>query len=204
MKNKIVTLLCIMTILITTGIVAANSDGGQTISDTAPEITNLVNEVAIDKELYEDIRLVPKVESNGAGAMDKTVQVQNIGDNSVFVRTVFAFEAGDLSWEDIHTGFNSDGSWFYYGLSEEVKVEIAGKDYYMVVATHNTALIKDAVTTNSLQTIGLYKNAAVTSDKVASLGGDFEMRIVSQATLDKVNFDKDPINADNHPWLNNN
>ena len=201
MKNKIVTLLCIMTILITTGIVAANSDGGQTISDTAPEITNLVNEVAIDKELYEDIRLVPKVESNGAGAMDKTVQVQNIGDNSVFVRTVFAFEAGDLSWEDIHTGFNYNDGWTYSGCSE---IYISGHKYYMVVATHNTALIKDAVTTNSLQTIGLYKNAAVTSDKVASLGGDFEMRIVSQATLDKVNFDKDPINADNHPWLNNN
>ena len=201
MKNKIVTLLCIMTILITTGIVAANSDGANTISDTAPKITNLVNMVAIDKELYEDIKLVPKVESNGTGATDKTVQVQNIGDNSVFVRTVFAFEAGALSWEDIHTGFNYNNGWTYSGCSE---ISIGGHKYYMVVATYDAKLNMDAVTTNSLQTIGLYKNAAVTSDKVASLGGDFEMRIVSQATLDKVNFDNDPINAENHPWLNNN
>jgi len=203
MKNKIVTLLCILTILITTCIAAANSDGSQTISETALEITNLVNGVAIDEYLYQETNLVPSVCVNESGktigAIEKDVKVKNIGSNQVFVRTIFAFEAGTLDWHDIHTGFNYNVGWDYLGCSE---IMIDDNKYYMVVATYDTKLGSNDITTCSLKTIGFYNE--VTSDKISSLGGDFEMRIVSQATLDKVNFANNPITKDNHPWVNNN
>lgn len=208
MKNKIVTLLCILTILITTCIAAANSDGSQTISDTEPEITNLINGNAVDDidgedvgVLHEDIKLVPTVKTDGTGAMAKVFQVRNDGYEAVYVRTIFAFEAGALGWEDIHTGFNYSDGWTYSGCSEII---IGGHKYYMVVAIYETVLKSGEVTKNNLKSIGFYNNAEVTNDKISSLGSDFEIRIVSQATFDSDIFDANPITADNHPWVNNN
>ncbi len=206
MKNKIVTLLCILTILITTCIAAANSDGSQTISDTEPEITNLINGNAVDDidgedvgVLHEDIKLVPTVKADGTGAMAKAIQVRNDGYEAVYVRTIFAFEAGALGWEDIHTGFNYGNEWEYSGC---IDIIIDGHKYYMVTVTYKNALNNDEITACSLKDIG-YKYW-VTSEQIASLGEDFEIRIVSQATLDKINFDNNSITADNHPWINSN
>lgn len=211
MKNKIVTLLCIMTILITTGIVAAQgrtADRFVTLADGEKVIIQHLN----DKDFppNNDIKdvLVPGVN------VDKKVTVKNVSGTassqsaSLYVRTTFAFEAGDVRSTDIyddymHIEFNNtlaDAStpyWSYPDFDRWKLISIKGEQYYMVTAKYYKQLESGDTTEPSLLNVGLESN--VTSDMASQFGDEFKMYVYSEASA--VNEFGD-YTSDYHPWLN--
>lgn len=191
MKNKIVTLLCILTILITTCIAAANSDGTAVISDEKATVTQLLNDAPFpyDEDGNEYVRgiLVPMVGNYDSSSLTKEVTVRNNSEATpLYVKSTFYFEAGDLTAEEFY-GVNSlmyiqfnNSDWNYSSWSTE---KIEGKTYYTITATYKSLLSAGSTTSASLQKMGL-KSAATNSD-VAGFGEDFEIKVVSQGATDK-------------------
>lgn len=129
MKNKIVTLLCIITILITTAVVALGGNR-QTMAisentDRLFEIDQMVDGRVVDEStnvelLYPMVGDVSKAQTetryiNGDGysfatnanIKDRVVTAKNVAKagtsgEPVFVRTLFAFESGGLTLEGFH------------------------------------------------------------------------------------------------------
>ena len=107
MKNKIVTLLCIIAILITTAIVSFADRQAYSIGKSQERA---VSEISQNIWTYDENGnyveagpgdlIYPVV--NNYGAVDRIVTVTNQSGVDVYVRTVFAFEAGDLEIGEFH------------------------------------------------------------------------------------------------------
>lgn len=129
MKNKIVTLLCILAILITTAVVAlgGNRQAATFSEDTERlfEIEQIVEGRVVDESsnvewLYPMVGAVSDsatttriIDGKGysfatnANVKDRVVTAKNVAKaetsgEPVFVRTVFAFETGGLTLEEFH------------------------------------------------------------------------------------------------------
>jgi len=190
MKNKIVTIVCILAIVMTTVIAAAGSDESLIISQENQEnvtVTNLLNDGAFPKGDYTKDVLYPMTENYGENATSKEVKVKNNSNSTpLYIRTIFYFEAGNLSAEDyfgqnnkMYIKFN-DTNWEYSSWSEAY---LDGKKFYTITATYADTtdaitLAPGDITSASLEKIGL--KSTVSSSDAAGFGEEFEMKVVSQ------------------------
>lgn len=219
MKNKMVTLLCIMTILITTAVVTfANQDTirREIETDTSPESADLIEQMIngqADYSVGNDIVLNPGYD------MDYLVNVTNVtASTPVYVRTVIAFESAGLEIDAFHEALNIvlDQNWSYTSNNEYISMKLDGVDYYMLVATYPASLNGGQTTPSNLLSIGF--ESAVSSEIAALFGEEYSIMVESQAvqtdgwanntgSLDDINeilniaFGK--ITSTNHPFDDN-
>ena len=113
--------------------------------------------------------------------LDKMVFVENKGNYDAYVRTVFAFEAGNYKTLDefkamMHLNLNTtDWSWDW----EETPVKIGGSKYFVAVATYTDILVPGKLTEISLSQIALDKSA--TNADVEAFGETYNILVKTQA-----------------------
>ncbi len=112
--------------------------------------------------------------------VDKMVFVKNKGNYDAFVRTVFAFEAGNYETlaefqEMVHLNINEE-DWTWNWLEEPVT--IGGSTYFIATATYNEVLEPGAITEISLSQISLDKTA--TNEDVKAFGETYQVLVKSQ------------------------
>ena len=141
---------------------------------------------------------------------DKMVFIKNKGDYDAFVRTVFAFEAGNYKTLDefkkmVHLNLNeTDFTWTWL----EAPVTIGESTYFVATATYNKVLAPGALTEISLSQIALDKTA--TNEDVKAFGDTYQILVKSQGIqADGFTDAKTALNegfgaiaADNIPWEN--
>ena len=144
--------------------------------------------------------------------LDKMVFIKNKGDYDAFVRTVFAFEAGNYTTLDqfksmVHLNLNnSDFTWVWV----ENPVTIGASTYFVATATYNKVLAPDALTEISLSQIALDKTA--TNADVEAFGETYQILVKSQGiqadgfenAADALDEGFGEITATNIPWENDN
>lgn len=117
---------------------------------------------------------------------DRYVSVENItNDTSVFVRTVFAFEAGELTLDEFHRDFEveinagDNAEWKWFDNSEWKTTEYNGKRYFVTSATYKCALTAGNTTQASLLEFGLTDDA--TNGTVEQFNDNYTLMVCSQA-----------------------
>jgi len=155
------------------------------------------------------------------GIVDKAVTVENKGTSEAYVRTWFAFEAGDMTWDEFNKYIlrnvnTTDWAWEWDKTATyEIEVPDVGlAKYYIAVATLTEALALDSETEESLIQLAMAKEAD--NSVVTPLGDEYVVLVLSQA-MQTANFedmddpadalaigfgDKEAGNAIgiNHPW----
>lgn len=121
-----------------------------------------------------------KITSDITGEIEKVVSVKNEGTAEAFVRTLLAFEAGELSFEqfeqNIHAKFNTTGDYELDWL--ETAIEVKGVKYYVACADYGKLAGKTAGDV-TLQSV--YMDKAATNEIVKQFGGAYEIIALSQA-----------------------
>lgn len=144
--------------------------------------------------------------------IDKMVFVKNKGDYDAYVRSVFAFEAGNYETlaefkEMVHLNLNeTDWTWEW----AEAPVTIGESKYFIATATYNKVLAPGALTEISLSQIAL--DSSATNADVEAFGETYQVLVKTQA-IQADGFD-DPdtalnegfgeINENNVPWESDN
>ena len=140
--------------------------------------------------------------------VDKMVFVKNKGDYDAYVRSVFAFEAGNYKTLDefkkmVHLNLNeTDFTWTWL----EAPVTIGESTYFVATATYNKVLAPGALTEISLSQIALDKTA--TNADVEAFGETYQILVKSQGiqadgfnnAIMALNDGFDVIDASNIPW----
>ena len=113
--------------------------------------------------------------------LDKMVFVKNKGTYDAYVRTIFAFEAGNYETLDefkamMHLNLNTT-NWSWEWQLEPVS--IGGSKYFVAVATYNDILEPGALTEISLSQIALDKTA--TNADVEAFGETYNVLVKTQA-----------------------
>ena len=145
--------------------------------------------------------------------LDKMVFIKNKGDYDAFVRTVFAFEAGNYETLDqfrsmVHLNLNeSDYTWKWVETPVEIpNAEGGTTNYFIATATYNKILAPGALTEISLSQIALDKTA--TNADVEAFGETYNILVKTQA-IQADGFESaaialdegfNPIDADNIPF----
>ena len=136
----------------------------------------------IGKDGYTDQIWNPENINN---EQDKMVFIKNKGDYDAFVRTVFAFEAGNYTTLDqfksmVHMNLNeSDYAWEWVETPVEIPNEEGGTTkYFIATATYNKILAPGALTEISLSQIALDKTA--TNADVEAFGETYQILVKSQ------------------------
>lgn len=155
-----------------------------------------------------------------ANVIDKFVFVKNTGSYNAYVRTVFAFEAGNLTPDEfdemMHVNANG-GSWdIAFDKDEMVPATINGVNYYIGVATYKRnggVVTPGEITRPSL--LQLFLDPEATNETVESFGDTYDILVITQATqvegfedLDGDGMTADDaldrafgaINATQNPW----
>ena len=139
--------------------------------------------------------------------LDKMVFVKNKGSYDAYVRTVFAFEAGNYKTAQefqkmVHLNLNStDYTWEWL----EEPVSIGNSTYFVAAATYNKPLAPGTFTELSLNQIALDKTA--TDADVEAFGDTYQILVKTQAIQsegfenagDALDEGFGPI-ANNIPW----
>ena len=113
--------------------------------------------------------------------LDKMVFVKNKGNYDAYVRTVFAFEAGNYTTLDefnaqVHLHLNeTDWTWEWL----PTPVTIGESTYFVATATYNNILEPDKLTEISLSQIALDK--AATNADVEAFGETYQILVKTQA-----------------------
>lgn len=130
---------------------------------------------------------------------DKFVFVENTGKTDAYVRTIFAFEAGSLTVDEINNGlihWNRNGNnWKWSDFSENMKITIDGADYYVREAVYtgnagadknvhpNGVLPKDETTRPSL--LQVFLDSKATNEDMERIDGNkngtYDILVLSQA-----------------------
>ena len=117
--------------------------------------------------------------------LDKMVFVKNKGNYDAFVRTVFAFEAGNYETLDqfrsmVHLNLNeTDYTWEWVQSPVEIPNEEGSTTkYFIATATYNNVLAPGALTEISLSQIALDKTA--TNEDVEAFGDTYQILVKSQ------------------------
>ena len=187
------------------------------ITDTGFDYTpgdTYVNWEQIGKGGYKSLIWDPAKINN---EVDKMVFVKNKGDYDAFVRSVFAFEAGNYKTLDefqkkVHLNLNTtDYSWEWLETPVAIPNETGGTtttNYFIATATYNKVLAPGALTEISLSQIALDKTA--TNEDVKAFGDTYQVLVKSQG-IQADGFDRPDaaldagfgeITADNIPWEN--
>ena len=145
--------------------------------------------------------------------LDKMVFVKNKGTYDAYVRTIFAFEAGNYETLDqfqsmIHLNLN-DTNWTWEWVETPVAIpnnEGGTTKYFVAVATYKHTLAPGALTEISLSQIALDKSA--TNADVEAFGDTYQILVKTQA-IQASGFDNaamaldegfEPIDENNIPW----
>lgn len=136
------------------------------------------------------------------------VFVKNKGTYDAYVRTIFAFEAGNYTTADefkgmMHLNLNST-DWTWQWLEEPVT--IGESTYFVVTATYNYVLTPGALTEISLSQIALDKTA--TNADVEAFGETYHILVKTQAIQSAGFVDASTalndgfmeVTAENIPW----
>ena len=148
--------------------------------------------------------------------VDKMVFVKNKGDYDAFVRTVFAFEAGNYTTLDqfksmVHLNLNTtDYTWEWVEAPVEIpNAEGGTTKYFVATATYNKVLAPGALTEISLCQVALDKTA--TNADVEAFGETYQIMVKSQGIqADGFEAPAAALNegfglvATNLPWENDN
>ncbi len=140
--------------------------------------------------------------------VDKMVFVKNKGDYDAYVRSVFAFEAGNYTTLDefnakVHLNLNEiDWTWEWVSTP----VTIGESTYFIATATYNKVLAPGALTEISLSQIAL--DSSATNEDVEAFGDTYQVLVKSQAVQAAGFTDPDTalnegfgvIDANNAPW----
>ena len=143
--------------------------------------------------------------------VDKMVFVKNKGDYDAYVRSIFAFEAGNYATVGefelmVHLNRNTtDWTWEWM---QDTPVTIGGSKYFVATATYNKVLTPDALTEISLSQIALDKTA--TNADVEAFGETYQILVKSQGIQADGFTDPDTalnegfgvIDTNNIPWEN--
>ena len=137
-----------------------------------------VDWIQIGKEDYTSGIWNPEKINN---ELDKMVFVENKGNYDAYVRTVFAFEAGNYETLDefkamMHLNLNTT-NWSWEWQLEPVT--IGGSKYFVAVATYNDILEPGKLTEISLSQIALDKSA--TNADVEAFGETYNILVKTQA-----------------------
>ncbi|MBE5768840.1 MAG: hypothetical protein E7333_04505 [Clostridiales bacterium] len=115
--------------------------------------------------------------NNIVGAIDKVVDVENIGASDAYVRTLIAFEAGNLNKTDfgkyIKTEFNGTEKWV------EDPITVEGVKYFVAYVEYDKAVKPGETTADSLKKV--WMDGAATQDIVSQFGSTYEILVLSQA-----------------------
>lgn len=168
---------------------------------------NYVNWDQIGKEDYTSGIWNPDEINN---EVDKMVFVKNKGDYDAYVRSVFAFEAGNYTTLEefrnmVHLNLN-DTDWTWEWV--QTPVTIGESTYFVATATYNEVLAPGALTEISLSQIALDKTA--TNEDVEAFGETYQVLVKSQGIQADGFTDPDTalnegfgeVTADNVPWEN--
>ena len=145
---------------------------------------NYVNWDQIGKDEYTSGIWNPDEINN---ELDKMVFVKNKGDYDAYVRTVFAFEAGNYTTLEefqkmVHLNLN-DTDWTWEWAETPVAIPNADgsetTNYFIATATYNKVLTPDALTEISLSQIALDKTA--TNADVEAFGETYQVLVKTQA-----------------------
>ena len=152
--------------------------------------------------------------------VDKYVSVKNTGKSDAYVRTIFAFEMGDFTYQEFKqigisnnaengSEFKFPGAWEW---TEDFETTIDGKKYNIMVAVHKDPLAAGETTIPSLLQVYLSKDAENEDcEKLDGNGnGTYDILVFSQGVqttgfadaqtaLDTAFGD---ITTTNHPWVN--
>ena len=148
--------------------------------------------------------------------VDKMVFIKNKGDYDAYVRSVFAFEAGNYETLDefrakVHLNLNTtDYTWEWV----ETPVAIPNADgtattnYFITTATYNKVLAPGALTEISLSQIAL--DSSATNEDVKAFGDTYQVLVKSQGiqadgftdAKTALNEGFGVIDAKNIPWPN--
>ncbi len=116
------------------------------------------------------------------GMIEKRVNVKNEGPSEAYVRTLIAFEAGNLSTEDfdkyIHTAWETKPEWIVDDNDNYVAINVKGVNYYVAYVDYDV-VAAGVETAESLQKIVMDKTA--NNDIVAQFGDTYETLVLSQA-----------------------
>ena len=146
--------------------------------------------------------------------VDKMVFVKNKGNYDAFVRTIFAFEAGNYETLDqfrsmVHLNLNQkDFDWTWVELPVEIpNAEGGTTKYFVATATYKDILKPGALTEISLSQIALDKTA--TNADVEAFGDTYQILVKSQAIqadgfenpVAALNDGFEVISENNVPWV---
>ncbi|MBE5815936.1 MAG: hypothetical protein E7320_12180 [Clostridiales bacterium] len=162
--------------------------------------------------------------ANTPGVLDKEVAVENVGPSEAYVRTWFAFEAGDLSFDEfrqyillnMNEGNESPWEWAWDTSTAYSITDSDGNtaQYYIAVATLKEALQPGDTTAASLYDVAMSKDA--TNAQVEPMGNEYNVLTFTQA-MQTVNFENvapadalnigfdtaaaDGVDFAKHPWV---
>ena len=124
---------------------------------------------------------------------DKMVFVENTGLSKAYVRTLFAFEAGELDWAtfDQMLHFNINDTHWAWADEEYTLIEVDGVKYYATYAvyqgnagtdgqTHPNGVLAAGETTRP-SLLQLFLDSAATNETVESFGDTYDVLVLSQA-----------------------
>ena len=164
----------------------------------------------IGKDGYTDQIWNPESINN---ELDKMVFIKNKGNYDAFVRSVFAFEAGNYTTLDqfksmMHLNLNEDDfTWEWVQTPVAIpNAEGGTTNYFVATATYNKVLAPGALTEISLSQIALDKTA--TNADVEAFGETYNILVKTQA-IQADGFESaaialdegfNPIDADNIPF----
>lgn len=213
-KKRMLTAICVC-LLVGMALIATiaygTGSGSSRISDI--DIDQVINQT--------DSVLDPSLRKGSDGSWigidnvnNLTVQVKNAesSDDSVYVRTVFAFEAGKLSVAEFHDllciNINST-DWSWQDNENWVPIDINGEEYFMVTATYKRSVAAGNITSSSLKGIGMDWGADYSRLQAAGFGDGLTIKTYSQA-VQCDGFGDAPeavfedtygdVTAEKHPW----
>ena len=155
---------------------------------------------------------------SAAGAIEKRVNVKNVGESDAYIRTVFAFEAGELSRDEfdkyIHLLWNVDEASLKWGAE---KITVRGEQYFLAWYVYPAAVAANTETDPTL--LGVVMDKAADNTVMTKLGDkDYNILVVSQA-VQTTNMDElfaldgaasvldeafGKLSASSHPWMDQN
>ncbi len=129
------------------------------------------------------------------GVVDKEVTVENVGTSEAYVRTWFAFESGDMTFDEFEKNIlvklNNSPEWSWeWDRSTTYVIEDANGEassYFVAVATLTKALPVGETTEASLLNVAMSKDA---TNKIVKGLGEYYTILVKTQAMQTTNFEE--------------
>lgn len=220
--RKLLLIGCLLTALVVslTGTLAYLTDTDSDVNVMTLGNVDIVQTENGEEGFHQSQPLYPayyegEPDASAEGAVEKRVNVQNVGESDAYIRTVFAFEAGELSKEEfeanLHLLWNVDEAELNW-VAE--KVTIRDEQYFLAWYAYPDAV--NAGTEAGETLLGIVMDKGADSDVMNKLGDkDYKILVVTQA-VQTANLDAlyasegaagvldtafGELSATSHPWM---